>query len=742
MSRGAASSAKVAALAGTASLALAWAWMALLVFAVWSRHDFPLELEWMEAGSLHQARRVAAGLPVYAAPSPEFVPFLYTPLYPAVVAVLGKVVGIDYATGRAVSAMAMVAIGWAIFRAVRDANASPRHAWVAVGLWASSYVFTFRWLDVARGDALYMALVAWALVWLRRATLRPVDGGADLRAAAVAGLAMALGFWTKQTTASFVLAGGAWTLAVLLGRWRSAMRTRAAQDPSTPDDRSSRRVSALRVMLVFAGTIALIDGVGVLIGQALTDGWLWTYIFELHQSHGFNRVRFTQKTWGMFVHAAPFVVALLAWRGGAGVLARRHRRTDADANDADAGLPRDGWDSPQRYWGWMTVAALLVSALGYSTQWAEPNAFIPGAAVGSIFVASCIAGTRPWLAELLVAAQLVFSLGWEPRYQAVQDHGLGGVPDSYGVQDWRRTFPAPEVVARAERLRSELEAWNRADDLLLAPQRPWWPLLGVPMDEAGESTRTRARVGSMGLNDVPELDRDELRATLRDEVQRGRYARIWLEGSLGGWWWMRRALAENYRLRARFVGADRVRPLVGYMSDAGMVTAYESPQLLLERIEAAERRPECRLRWDFEGPRANEYTTEQSAFGPGSVPSIHGRLPAVGPISGARFLSSAAGRLAERGKGKAKSAWFEMPPDASAIEYRVGHVGDAERLALWLEDEGGERLYLELGPQSWGLEDRQTGLDSAWRGRKLRWVASDQAASSALFVDDICVRAE
>src|SRR5690606_2799140 len=114
--------------------------------------------------------------------------------------------------------------------------------------------------------------------------------------------------------------------------------------------------------------------------------------------------------------------------------------------------------------------------------------------------------------------------------------------------------------------------------------------------------------------------------------------------------------------------------------------------------------------------------------------------PAVGPISGARFISSAAGNLAERGKGKLHSPWFSMPADAGVIEYRVGHMGDTERLALWLEDRAGERLYLDLGPEGWGLEARQTGLSADWRGRELRWVASDQSASSALFLDDLCVR--
>src|SRR5690606_23094615 len=68
-------------------LSAGWALILAVVFAL--RVGFPLELEWMEGGSLQQAFRVQQGLPVYGPPSPEFVPFLYPPLYPALLALLG-----------------------------------------------------------------------------------------------------------------------------------------------------------------------------------------------------------------------------------------------------------------------------------------------------------------------------------------------------------------------------------------------------------------------------------------------------------------------------------------------------------------------------------------------------------------------------------------------------------------------------------------------------------------------------
>ena len=60
---------------------LAIAWVVLLLVAFAWRVGFPLELEWMEGGMLHQARRIQLGQSPYPPPSADYVPFLYTPLY-------------------------------------------------------------------------------------------------------------------------------------------------------------------------------------------------------------------------------------------------------------------------------------------------------------------------------------------------------------------------------------------------------------------------------------------------------------------------------------------------------------------------------------------------------------------------------------------------------------------------------------------------------------------------------------
>ena len=114
---------------GVELLAFAWAVVLLVVFA-W-RLGFPLELEWMEGGMLHQAHRIQHGLSPYPPPSPEFVPFLYTPLYSVVLAVLGFVMPLGFVLGRLVSIAAWVVTMLAVWRAVLGEGKPRAHAALA-----------------------------------------------------------------------------------------------------------------------------------------------------------------------------------------------------------------------------------------------------------------------------------------------------------------------------------------------------------------------------------------------------------------------------------------------------------------------------------------------------------------------------------------------------------------------------------------------------------------------------------
>src|SRR5688572_6112612 len=107
-------------------------WVVALAVAFAMRVGFPLELEWMEGGIVHQAHRLQQGQAIYPPPSADFVPFLYTPLYPMVLAVLGFVFPLGLPLGRIVSIVAWVAIGLGLRRAVLREAKPPAHAIAAV----------------------------------------------------------------------------------------------------------------------------------------------------------------------------------------------------------------------------------------------------------------------------------------------------------------------------------------------------------------------------------------------------------------------------------------------------------------------------------------------------------------------------------------------------------------------------------------------------------------------------------
>jgi hypothetical protein len=300
-----------------------------------ARASFPLDLEWMEGGTLVHAQRLASGARIYVPPSVDFIPFLYTPLYPALLAVLSKVLPLGYVLGRSVSLLSFAgALALMAWTAVRQAAGRPRLMAGALavggaGIIAGSFEFTGAFYDLARADSLLLLLEAAAL------TL--AFAGGSLATAAAAGLAMALAFLTKQTGPVVGVGIG---LGLLVADWRRG--------------------------LVYGAVAGALMGLGLLYLVRSSQGWFWTYIFKLHQSHPFrpDTLAFTPRE--LWREEWPVLVALVLATIGLG-LGGRLRRGDAIL--------------------WGAAASGIVSGiLGFATMWAFPNAFIP-AVVFPVFAA-------------------------------------------------------------------------------------------------------------------------------------------------------------------------------------------------------------------------------------------------------------------------------------------------------------------------------------------------------------------
>jgi hypothetical protein len=183
---------------------------AVAVFAVLAvrRAVYPYQLEWLEGGAVEHLRRILQGRQLYPAPSIDFVVYPYPPLYFVLSSAVALVTGVGYLPLRLVSIAASLASMGLLYAIVRREGAARWCGLVAAGLFAAGFRVTGGFYDVARVDALLVALVLASLYAAARAR-RPWGFAA-------AGLLLALAALTKQSA----LIAGVPVAAVLLLRDR------------------------------------------------------------------------------------------------------------------------------------------------------------------------------------------------------------------------------------------------------------------------------------------------------------------------------------------------------------------------------------------------------------------------------------------------------------------------------------------------------------------------------------------
>lgn len=496
--------------AAAACLLALWA-IATYAWVVAGRIRYPYDLEWMESGMLTHALRLLHGQPIYAPPSIDFIPHLYTPLYPLVVAGLAHLTGdVSYTLARAVSLLAFVsALGIAFLWARREGG-SWLAGLVALSLPLATFAQTGGFFDLARSDSLQLFLTVAGAKVAYDARSRHAD-------MVLAAVLLVAAFFAKQTAAPLIVFIGLGLLP-------------------------ARRPSVLT--LAVAG--CALFGLCLLVSNSASGGWFWTYIFRLHQSHPFYSHRAYIETPRTLLTLLGVAALVIPW-----ALLSEGLRRDADSRSDELEVPPPAPVGPQPtpgglwFLSWLGLGGLVTSMISFGTQWAHTNAYIPG-----IFF--------PSLAIAVAAGRLLHRMD-EPRAQtsgsrrgrALRQALVWGLLAASLYPRMRELDPRAHIPTAADRAAGDavIEKLRSAPGEVLIPFHPFYAHL------AGK----RTFLHRMGIWDVRDTVAAPVRGLQAAIVQR-RFARIVMDDKVEATWHDWPELLSNYRIVERFVGP---RPVEG-----------------------------------------------------------------------------------------------------------------------------------------------------------------------------------
>ena len=225
-------------------------------------------------------------------------------------------------------------------------------------------------------------------------------------------------------------------------------------------------ISGWRYALGFSAiTGALIAG-GVLVGQHVTDGWFWVYIYKLHQGHSTDWAKVWKLTpLELLYHSALLWFVGVCW-AAVGVAARRVSKTLV-------------------FWMLAALCGLATSAVSSATQGAYDNAYIPGVFFVVAFAAAAavelpaLAAGRPEgpgcgpHRRLWGSARPVV----RPQFSRVLGLMLLSLLSAHILVHWFRTLPhrpTARLRAQAGRLISELRSLGPD---VFVPYHPYYNVL-------------------------------------------------------------------------------------------------------------------------------------------------------------------------------------------------------------------------------------------------------------------------
>jgi hypothetical protein len=268
----------------------------------------------------------------------EWVPYTYTPLYTYAAAAVAAVLGVGFLAPRIVSLAAAAGCLVMAFAIVRRESGSATAGLAAAGFLAGTYPLAGSWFDVGRVDTLFLFFVLAALAAARAEP--------TARSLALAGLLMALAYFSKQTALLPLAAVSLYGVFELRGRNR---------------------------LVLPAVSGALIAG-ATLIFAYLSGGWYFFYTYTVQSLHGLGQLHLLRGFWtdDLGWRVVPAALLGLLYLG---VAFRRAERPSGFAFYATLAVAMTGaaWISRLHGGGWLNVlqpahaALALLFGLGVAT---------------------------------------------------------------------------------------------------------------------------------------------------------------------------------------------------------------------------------------------------------------------------------------------------------------------------------------------------------------------------------------
>ncbi len=652
----------------------------LLVTAIGGRFSYPYDLEWMEGGMLQHAQRIRDGVGIYVPPSVDFIPYLYTPLYPSVLALFGGAFGMTYSVGRAISILSL--LGIAATAAIQIPSSRHEHVrrgppWAGValglGLFSAAYPISDGWYDLVRADTMFLMLITVGIGALPRWCKTGEGVMGHLQVAASATI-LALAFFCKQTGIIYVGFGG---VMVLVLQWRR-----------------------LPAYVLTAGALGL---GGTWVMQRATDGWFWTYVSEIHRAHDFSMDRFWRsfgnilwRTEGYSILGGPIAIVVVAALILVLVTRIKFRVLPPQTR-------------PLLIWSSVFGVSVIVGAIGWGTEFAHFNAYIPaelhgalasGAALPAVFACTRLLwADRPRSELVCNAATAAFALplaitcitaAWSPSKFIPTDADVAA---------------GDKLIARIREMPGEV--W--------IPSHPWY------LELAGKTPR----VHRMGIKDVTTRQTRTVEG-LDEVLSTHGFSAIILDNADLHNRENLPLLHQHYHSALRIPDDERPRVFTG---------ARVIPDEIWLPVTPAVPPPGVRVIFDFEAPNWNGWKPSGPAWGNRPTETPLSGQGVVSGFSGRRFANSMYG--GDKETGRIESPTFDL---GSKLTIRIGGGTDTNtlRVELFAEDTKAPIYVVSVDPPGGDAMITKTfAIPADKRGRPGHLLMIDDSTTSHLVVDDV-----